>query len=74
MVWFHERPRWAHDEVVTQDKAKWTKAWRNARRRCDLGALAGTSVTKLAELPDGTIYRIDAAAELGHLPETRNAR
>lgn len=61
VVWFHTRPRWSHDEVVTRDQAKLAKAWRNTRRRCDLGALPNAKATTLAELSDGVIYRIAAS-------------
>lgn len=63
VVWFRARPRWAHDEVVSRDKAKWTKAWRNARRRCDIGALPGAAAATVAELADGTIYRVEAVSQ-----------
>ena len=61
VVWFRTRPRWTHDEVVSRDTAKWTGAWRNARRRCDIGALPTAKAAKVAELSDGTIYRVAAA-------------
>ena len=60
VLWFRTRPRWSHDEVVTRDQAKLTKAWRNTRRRCDIGALPNAQVTVVAELSDGVIYRIAA--------------
>lgn len=61
VVWFRTRPRWSHDEVVTRDQAKLTKAWRNTRRRCDIGTLPNAKATVIAELSDGVIYRIAAS-------------
>lgn len=61
VVWFHTRPRWSHDEVVTRDQARLTKAWRNTRRRCDIGTLPNAKATMVAELSDGVIYRIAAS-------------
>lgn len=61
VVWFRTRPRWSHDEVVTRDQAKLTKAWRNTRRRCDIGALPKAKATVVAELSDGVIYRVAAS-------------
>ena len=60
VVWFRTRPRWSHDEVVTRDQAKLTKAWRNTRRRCNIGTLPKAKATVVAELSDGVIYRVAA--------------
>ena len=60
VVWFHTRHTWPHGEIVTQDKEKLIRSRPNNRRFCNIDTLPPTVVTRLAELPDGTIYRIAA--------------
>ena len=61
VVWFHTRYVWPHSEIVAQDKQKLIRSRPNNRRFCDIDALPSSTVTRTAELPDGTIYHIASA-------------